>query len=319
MTRRATGCVLAAIVWTGIVTAGEPTLPGGPSFAGKPVVEQAAGGVKITFSVAEPTDVEVAILDAGGRVIRHLAAGMLGENAPAPLKKDSLEQELVWDGKDDAGKPAAGAKVRVSLGMKPKLEKMLGDNPAALGGVKGMAVGPGGELFVFHVYAALHPGDGTGFCTVYSREGKYLRTILPYPANLPAEKMKGLKRVTLDDGRVVPYIFQGETRTILQGVGELPTHRPLVSSDGRVAFVGHEEWCKSKLRYNRCGPNRVTVIGADGSVPEDPLRCELDEFSAAGGGVLAISPDEKTLYATRVLAGYKGWHHAVYKFGWDEK
>jgi DNA-binding beta-propeller fold protein YncE len=287
-------------------------------FTSKPTVRGSNGKRVISFAVSAPTDVEVAILDAGGKVVRHLAAGVLGENPPAPLKK-GLKQELVWDGKDDSGKPVSAARVRVSLGMRPRLEKTIGDNPAVLGGVRGLAVGPGGELFVFHVYGALHPNDGTGFCTVFTREGKYLRTILPYPANLPDEKLAGLRRVALSDGRKVPYIWQGETRTMLQGVGDLPVHRPVVASDGRVAFVGHEEWCKSKLRYNRCGPNRVTVIRSDGSVPEPPLRCELDDFSAAGGGVLALSPDEKTIYATRVLSGYKGRHHAVYKCAWADQ
>jgi len=290
-----------------------------PRFVSGPSVRSAGGATTIEFAVDRSTDVEVAVLDAAGKVVRHLAAGVLGgKQAPPPPLKPGLVQSLTWDGKDDACKPAAGAKVRVSLGMRPRLEKMIGDNPAVLGAVRGLAVGSGGELFVFHMYGAIHPSDNTGFCSVFSREGKYLRTILPYPANLSDEKLKGLKRIELGNNRTVPYIWQGETRTILQGVGDLPVHRPVVASDGRVAFVGHEEWCKSKLRYNRCGPNRVTVIRSDGSVPEPPVRCELDDFSAGGGGKLALSPDEKTLYATRVLAGFKGWHHAVYKFDWND-
>jgi len=289
------------------------------SFTQGPRAEKAGGKTKISFEVSRATDVEVAVLDADGKVVRHLAAGVLGPKAPAPLQKGTLKQELVWDGKDDNGKPVVAVKVRVSLGMKPRLEKIIGDNPSKLGGVRGLTVGPAGELFVFHVYGAIHPSDGTGFCTVFSREGKYLRTIMPWPANTPDEKMKGLKRITLDDGRVVPYLFQAETRTMLLGVGDLPVQGPVVHPDGRLAFVGHEEWCKSKLRYNRPGPNRITVIRTDGSVSEPPVRCELAAESAAGGGMLALSPDGKTIYVTRVLSGYKGWHHAVYKCGWQDK
>jgi hypothetical protein len=47
----------------------------------------------------------VAVLAADGALVRHLAAGMLGPNAPAPFKKDSLAQEILWDGKDDLGVP----------------------------------------------------------------------------------------------------------------------------------------------------------------------------------------------------------------------
>jgi hypothetical protein len=72
--------------------------------------------------------VAVVIEDADGRIVRHLAYGVLGANAPEPLKKDSLEQELVWDGEDDAGRPVAnlsGHSVRVSLGLKARLERNL--------------------------------------------------------------------------------------------------------------------------------------------------------------------------------------------------
>ena len=69
-----------------------PLAAGGqpPTFTRPPAARKAGESVRITFTVSTPTDVEVAILDAGGRVVRHLVAGLLGRNAPAPLKKDSL-------------------------------------------------------------------------------------------------------------------------------------------------------------------------------------------------------------------------------------
>ena len=36
--------------------------------------------------------------------MRHLVSGVLGPNAPEPLKKDSLEQRFLWDGKNDLGR-----------------------------------------------------------------------------------------------------------------------------------------------------------------------------------------------------------------------
>jgi len=47
-------------------------------FAQPPTAEADGTGVKISFAVEEATDVEVAVLDAAGRVVRHLAAGRLG-------------------------------------------------------------------------------------------------------------------------------------------------------------------------------------------------------------------------------------------------
>ena len=70
----------------------------------------------------------------------NCTAGRLGVNAPAPLAKGALEQTLNWDGKDDLGKRAEGGpfSVRIALGLKPELDRFLGDNPAALGSVRAL-------------------------------------------------------------------------------------------------------------------------------------------------------------------------------------
>ena len=63
----------------------------------------------------------VYIEDAAGKVLRHLAAGALGNCAPAPLKPGSLKQSIAWDGKDDDGRQVQagkGLQVRVGLGLK---------------------------------------------------------------------------------------------------------------------------------------------------------------------------------------------------------
>jgi len=66
----------------------------------------------------------VAIEREDGRILRHLAYGVLGPNAPEPYAKDWLEQEIAWDGKDDAGRPVEDMRklaVRVSLGLKARV------------------------------------------------------------------------------------------------------------------------------------------------------------------------------------------------------
>src|SRR5262245_24599758 len=86
-------------------------------------VERAGDGARIAFALSHPSDVEVAILDASGKAVRHLAAGVLGDDvaAPAPLRA-GLSQQLEWDGKDDAGKTARGGpfRVRVRTGMQAR-------------------------------------------------------------------------------------------------------------------------------------------------------------------------------------------------------
>jgi hypothetical protein len=314
-----------AAVSAALVLAGSFAAPRAEAteFTQPPKCDATESGTRITFAVSAPTDVAVAILDARGKVVRHLAAGVLGKNAPEPLKKDSLEQSLLWDGKDDAGKPAVGGpfRVRVGLGLTPTFDKVIGSDPGALGSVRALAVGPKGELFVFHVVGGLHPDDGTVLVSVFDREGKYLRVILPYPANLPEEKLKGLRRMEIGKGVKVPFIYQGETRSIVPGAGDLPRQRPVVTRDGRLAFVGIQEWVGDALRYANAGLTQVTVIHTDGSPPpEGVLKTTLAEMSRSGAS-LALSPDEKFLYASGMrIKGYPDKPtHVVYKFGWDDK
>ena len=70
---------------------------------------------------AAPSDCAIYVLDAGDRVVRHLAAGVLGPNAPAPLKKGSPAQSLLWDGRDDLGRRVGGGaapfKVRARMAI----------------------------------------------------------------------------------------------------------------------------------------------------------------------------------------------------------
>ena len=95
------------------------------TFGTKPEVRKNGDGWEIRFSVSKATNVAVAVLDAKGKVLRHLAAGVLGDNPPPPLKK-GLAQALTWSGKDDLGRPApAGCNVRVRLGSKAVLGKVL--------------------------------------------------------------------------------------------------------------------------------------------------------------------------------------------------
>ncbi|MHC4916564.1 MAG: hypothetical protein ACYTGB_13840, partial [Planctomycetota bacterium] len=228
-----------------------------------------------------------------------------------------LAQELVWDGKDDLGKPATGGpfSVRVALGMRPEFDRLIGNNPGGLAYVQGLAVGPDGTLYVFNNFSDLHPADGTTVVQAYDRAGKYLRQVLPWPANTPEEKLKGLKRVEVA-GKKVPYVYNAETRSLIPGLGHLPSQRAVVTRDGRLAFVGLHE-SGYKLTYNNRGPNRLTVVNVDGSVPEGGVLRGLIASSSTSGANLALSPDEKTIYAAKVAEGKKSLH-AVLKVGWDD-
>ncbi len=71
-------------------------------------------------------DATVAVVDREGRVVRHLASGVLGKNAPYPFRQGSLGQTIEWDGTDDMGQTVPeGCSVRVSLGLKPVVERNI--------------------------------------------------------------------------------------------------------------------------------------------------------------------------------------------------
>ena len=116
-------CLLAL----GVEAKAEPV-----SFARNPVATKTTGGAKIEFAVSAPTDVAVFIEDSQGKIVRHLVAGVLGTNAPAPLKKGSLEQALAWDGLADYGRPAGAGpfRVRVALGLGAKFDKVVSSRPS---------------------------------------------------------------------------------------------------------------------------------------------------------------------------------------------
>jgi hypothetical protein len=279
----------------------------GPRFASPPEVRPTDRGVEITFAANAATDCAVSILDARGNVVRHLAAGVLGPKAPAPLQKGSLRQTLVWNRKDDRGKPAEGGpfRVKVALGLRPAFDRTIGHNPLSFGAIRALAAGPGGELYVFHAYGALHPDDDTTACAVLSRDGKYLRTILPYPAGLPEEKLRGFKRLDVGGTRV-PFVYQGETRSLVPGVGSLPRQHPAVTRDGRMALVGLQELG----RYNQQGVNQVLFLSTDGSPAPGGLLGPVLASKSQTAANLALSPDEKTIYASG--------SGAVSAFGWGE-
>ena len=95
-------------------------------FTKKPILQEEKNSTKILFAVKDFCDVTVAIENLEGKILRHLASGVLGAKAPEPFKKDYLEQSIIWDNKDDTGRyldDKTSIKVRVSLGLQAEYEK----------------------------------------------------------------------------------------------------------------------------------------------------------------------------------------------------
>ncbi len=276
-------------------------LAGEAGFAAKPSAKKQGGKVVIGFAVKAAVDVEVSVLDGSGKVVRRLAAGLLGPKAPEPFKP-GLTQSIEWDGKDDAGKTVAGAKVRVRLGIQPKFDKVLGWSAQQLGGVRGLVTGPDGTLYVLHGAALLGHRDHF-MITAFDRDGKYLRQVFPGPAGLPPEKRKGWPRVKMEDGSELPIIWHLLARTTYPGVILGKRTFPVVTKDGRfVSLLAARGDKNADLR----GGRSLFILGTDGSVPEDMLGPEVCP-RVGGFGHIALSPDEKYVYATGfVSTGKKG-------------
>ncbi|MFO7900602.1 MAG: hypothetical protein R6V58_16265 [Planctomycetota bacterium] len=176
-------------------------------FAQKPSVERAGDRVTIRFETRDYCDVTVAVEESSAgarrrpRIVRHLASGLLGPNAPAPFRKNSRRQTLVWDGKDDQGayvddKDALA--VRVSLGLRARFERALFWHPMKRVGLfrnPFICAQPEG------VY--VYEGAGVEMVRLYGHDGSYLRTVYPFPSSV-VRQVEGIEWRTGRDGSRYP-------------------------------------------------------------------------------------------------------------------
>ncbi len=274
-------------------------------FSAGPAAARAGKGARITFAVSAPTDVEVAVLDAKGEIVRHLAAGVIGGKGtpPKPLKA-GLAQKLEWDGKDDAGKAAAGApfKVRVRAGMRPQADGFLLENPASTGTIRFLAVGPKGSLYLFHHDPTTVGHWGSLKLKVLGRDGTHQRAIMPFPADAPAEKLKPLGVFRTDSGDVVPHVRHLLRISVYPSlVWNCPAQHPVVESTGRVHWLV-------------LGP-AIASLDPDGGAPYDSvvgpklladvpgLTMANMWFTRHSRPALALSGDAKYIYISGLTTG----------------
>lgn len=301
--------------------------PAPPAFAKMPVVAKAGDGCTVAFAADRATDVAVWIEDAKGQIVRHLAAGVLGDKAPAPLKAGSLEQALAWDGKDDDGAPAQGGpfKVHVALGLKANWGGTAfaeQSGPNHLTGVQGLAAGPGGRVYVTDSrHGWLYwPAYGVH---VFRRDGSYERTIKPFAPGVGLERLGGLGAFRNERGYVNPlihrvlgmtfYPFEDEPASQMAFAGGLLVHAVVPArGDGNPAYRGDAA--------------HLAAVGPDGGIPASGFagpalgkglvwRGEKE----AGGARLAGSSDGKSVFIVNLGTkyyenGYKFKRHpAVYR------
>ncbi len=203
-------------------------------FAEKPKVVKEGDRWVITFASKAACDATITILDKDGKVVRHLASGVLGKNAPWPFQQNSLSQRLEWDGLTTDFKKAdpAGCSVHVGLGLKPEFERNILWDAYELLGFRhsGARLEPGDQFVTVRGKdGAIYVIDAAGNKTaepngrVYDKTGKYLRTFFP-PSAADFEKLaaqQGYKLATTAWGdRVVvggAYGFTTGSRVDVRG------------------------------------------------------------------------------------------------------
>lgn len=282
-------------------------------FSRKPQATKTAGGAKVEFAVSAPTDAAVYVEDANGKIVRHLAAGVLGTNAPAPLRAGSLEQSIEWDGKDDDGKAAAGGpfRVRVGLGLKASYggQAFAATNqagPNKIENVIGLAAGPDGRIYVLSDCSAWV--WSTTALHVFRRDGSYERTIKPFPSNLPAEKARAAGAFMNSFGAFNPLMHR--TMGLSFYPFEDAPHRPAVTSDGRLILaVVPGTW---KHRENAA---HLAMLDGEGGIPDATYAGPAlgGELAYTQYPFLMVTPDSKTVYITGLGGGPNKPTHAVYR------
>ncbi|HUT33133.1 MAG TPA: hypothetical protein VNE39_06630 [Planctomycetota bacterium] len=266
-------------------------------FATRPTAKAAGDKVEVAFAVSAPTDVEVAILDAKGNVVRHLAAGVLGGKKPPPEPlRAGLSQSLAWDRKDDFGKAVAADAgpftARVRAGMGVKFGRLVGEDPYTFGLINSIVTDEEGNL-----YATACAGDCNQYAPtlrVFSPEGKYLRTLIPFPADLKPEAVANLASWHEARKSFIPRNFQSGN----------PITYPIEIGPHGLKLVG----VTKKGGIVLSSGTNLLRLGPDGGNLQGPTPM----WSKAAGlknpswntPQLAVSPDGRCVYYSNV-AGTK--------------
>jgi len=296
-------------------------------FTERPRLVRRGDAVTIRFASKGFCDATVAIEDARGRIVRHLASGVLGPNAPAPLRKGSKSQTVVWDGKDDQGRYVdrrEGLVVRVSLGLKPRLERTLYWSPHKRYGSMPLLCAAREGVYVYD-------GKGVDFLRLFDHDGNYVRSVYPFPrARLP--EVRGLNWHDFPQGYRLPRKGGLYQHTLLSSGANWHSgnhHVSRVATAAAAMALRGERLALAYVHLNRLSTDGATSRQAPGQAGRLKLmgpRTGHRIRSVAGGvevdvgpSSIALSPDGRTVYLTGYLWRTGSWRrvpgclHVVYK------
>lgn len=292
---------------------------------------------EIRFASKGRCDVAVEILNQDGNIVRHLACGVLGPNAPEPLKKNALEQVLIWDGKNNLERyveDPENCSLRVCLGLKPVYDKTLLWHPNRFAPfIHGLACDKNG-VYVYSVQGngtvtTAHQPPDMSHIQLFDRNGAYRKTILP----IPADKVKA------DAYAASGMRGQGPSKSVASQKGPpyrltLPSGKAIISATGSGKYfpplaphafqvADGMVWAVASLRKN---PGlSIFRLRTDGGMPAGGyLTGNLGGRGGNGPCWMAIGPDRNWIYFSgfgarnRILHPKRGsvlthgsWQYAV--------
>jgi hypothetical protein len=305
-------------------------------FSREPMVKRATPDrYEISFGCKGNCDVAVAIEDASGRIVRHMVYGVLGSNAPAPLQKDSRLQTLFWDGKDEFGKYVRSpgtCRVRVSLGLQPTFDKLIGWHPKDMTEARDICAlaATADGVFVLECPPFGHPT-----LRRYDHDANYVQMILPWDPD-KLDRVLIPKR-TLPDARI------WRDKPPPAGSRHVPVLNGYATTEPLRDVTNHVPTCMAAAagKIGICtdgygAPRRLLRLRTDGTTGGESIfgglftSPNMPTPSFTGQAHIALSPDGKWVYVTGLgQAGYGNKHdigkekppyawNAVYRFPWDE-
>jgi DNA-binding beta-propeller fold protein YncE len=279
-------------------------------FEVEPSIKKLENSFLVSFKAKAYCDVTIKVVNSENKIVRHIVSGLLGDNAPTPLAKKSLQQEIIWDLKDDQGKYIENLEnysLQICLGLKPEFERTLYwdpqrklsiDTPVAKAIKEGVLI---------------YNGKGVDHLIMVSHTGEYLKTIYPYPSDV-IESVSDIQWNEFPQGGRFPKKYSFLMQTLLTSGNNADVdivsgdkHGAMHGSAATAIGVNGNKVCLVKKSINRLTLGAVEKsFKRNGSVvtnftaenPNSPFYGpKIGEIYPKS---VAFSPDGKWVY----LAGY---------------
>lgn len=263
-----------------------------------PTATKTDRGFTIRFAVDRFDDVVVRIVGPTGETVRTLGCGVLGPNAPVPFQKNSLQQELAWD-----GKAPAGCRVEVGVGLTPRFDRFIGYDPGQLlNGISWLECDPKGRVYV--QLATSRKWDPV--ILRFNRDGVYEDMV--YPSNPGALQKAGKK---IED--VWPFTVRYDGETVPHRPRAWPAYTPYRSSawiplpmrsaaSGDIFFAETSTGWPSFAGYGKLFRVFQTHMDAFFLLNDTPLTFPIGPFAIDDKGcaylVTTVSDQCSTYYPT---------------------